>query len=88
MTVSVFLNDIDPKDVQVQLYADPLKSPEPEVHVMEMLNAITGTENGYIYNLSIPARRPAEHYTPRIIPHFDGAEVPLEMANILWYERL
>jgi hypothetical protein len=87
VAVTVYLDDIDPKAVQVQLYADPLEDTEPEIHVMEMSNGIPGTAGGYIYHGHIPARRPAEHYTPRIIPHFDGALVPLEIANILWYER-
>ena len=35
----------------------------------------------------IPARRPAEHYTPRIIPYFDGAAVPLETSHICGMNR-
>jgi starch phosphorylase len=87
VTVTVYLNDIDLKAIQVQLYADPLKGAEPEIHVMKMANAVPGTANGYIYRVHIPARRPLEHYTPRVIPYFDGAVVPLEIANILWYEK-
>ena len=87
VAVTVFLNGIDPKAVQVQLYADPLEGTEPEIHVMEMASAIPGTENGYIYSVRIPARRPVEHYTPRLIPYFDGVVVPIEINNILWYER-
>jgi glycogen phosphorylase len=87
VTVIVYLDDIDPKAIQVQLYADPLEGTEPEIHVMEMANAVPGTADGYIYRVHIPARRPVEHYTPRIIPYFDGAVVPLEIANILWYEK-
>ncbi|MEJ2738865.1 MAG: alpha-glucan family phosphorylase [Dehalococcoidia bacterium] len=87
VVVTVYLADIDPAAVQVQLYADPSEGTEPEVHVMEMADAIPGTANGYIYRVRVPARRPAEHYTPRIIPYFDGATVPVEIANILWYER-
>ena len=87
VVVSVYLADIDPEAIQVQLYADPSEGIEPEIHVMEMADAIPGTANGYIYRVRFPARRPAEHYTPRIIPYFDGATVPVEIANILWYER-
>jgi starch phosphorylase len=87
VTVTVYLDDIDPKAVRVQLYADPLEGTEPEIHIMEMGNSIPGTSNGYIYQAHIPALRPPEHYTPRIIPYFDGALVPAEFAGILWYER-
>ena len=85
MTVKVYLDKLDPKAVQVQLFAEPQGNGESEIHVMEVAEA-DGTENGYLYRASIPARRPAEHYTPRIIPYFDGAAVPLEARQILWYE--
>jgi starch phosphorylase len=87
VTVSIYLDDIDPKAIQVQLYADPEDGTRPEIHVMEIANAMPEAENAYLYQVRLPAKRPIEHYTPRIIPYFDGAEVPLETANILWYER-
>jgi len=85
MTVKVYLDKLDPKAVQVQLFAEPQGDGESEIHVMEVAEA-TGTENGILYRASIPDLRPAEHYTPRIIPYFDGAAVPLEARQILWYE--
>jgi starch phosphorylase len=85
MTVTVYFDELDPKAVQVQLYAEPQGDGEPEIHVMEVTEA-AGTANSYLYRARIPALRPAEHYTPRIIPYFDGAAVPLEAGQILWYE--
>jgi starch phosphorylase len=85
MTVKVYLDKLDPKAVQVQLFAEPQGNGESEIHVMEVAEA-DGTANSYLYRARIPARRPAEHYTPRIIPYFDGAAVPLEARQILWYE--
>jgi starch phosphorylase len=87
LTVAVNLDDIDPKAVQIQLYADPPGDTEPEIHVMETAEAIRGTAGGYIYQVRIPAQRPVEHYTPRIVPYFDSAVVPLEIASIIWFER-
>jgi starch phosphorylase len=87
VTVTVYLEDIDPKAIQVQLYAEPVESTGPEIHVMEIGDAVAGTTNGYLYRVCIPARRPVEHYTPRIIPYFEGAAVPLENAKITWYEK-
>jgi starch phosphorylase len=86
MTVTVYLDNIDSKAIQVQLYADPENGTEPEIHVMEKAEAVAGTVKGYLYRADIPARRPAEHYTPRIIPYFNGAALPMEAANVLWYE--
>jgi starch phosphorylase len=85
VTVTVYLDELDPKAVQVQLYADPQGNGGSEIHVMEVAEA-AGTANSYLYRARIPARRPAEHYTPRIIPFFDGVAVPLEARQILWYE--
>jgi starch phosphorylase len=87
VTVTVYLDGIDSKAIQVQLYADPLEGAEPEIHVMDITNAIQGTADGYVYRAHIPARRQVEHYTPRVVPYFDGAVVPLEIAQILWYEK-
>jgi starch phosphorylase len=87
VTVTVYLEDIDPKAIQVQLYAEPVESTGPEIHVMEIGDAVAGTTNGYLYRVCIPARRPVEHYTPRIIPYFEGAAVPLENAKITWCEK-
>jgi starch phosphorylase len=84
VTVTVYLDELDPKAVQVQLYADPQGNGGSEIHVMEVAEA-DGTANSYLYRARIPALRPAEHYTPRIIPYFDGVAVPLEARQILWY---
>jgi glycogen phosphorylase len=86
LTVSVYLDDLDPEAIQVQLYAEPVDDVRPEIHVMEITGTLTGATNGYQYNARFPARRPAEDYTPRIVPYFAGAAVPLEAKQILWYE--
>jgi len=85
VTVTVYLDELDPKAVQVQLYAEPQSNEGSEIYVMEVAEA-AGTANSYLYRVRIPALRPVEHYTPRIIPYFDGATVPLEVRQILWYE--
>jgi starch phosphorylase len=84
--VTVYLGKLDASAVAVQLYAEPLNSQEPEVHLMTGSEALGGTANGYLYNVRIPAHRPVTDYTPRIIPVFKGAKVPLEARQILWYE--
>jgi starch phosphorylase len=86
VTVMIYLGDIDAKAVQVQLYADPEDGTEPEIHTMEIAEVTPGEVNSYLYRVRIPALRPAGHYTPRIVPYFDGASLPLETAEILWYE--
>jgi glycogen phosphorylase len=86
-TVQLHVGELDADNVSVELYADPGDSREPEVHTMERHEALAGDVKGYLYFARLPARRQATDYTPRVVPHFDGAVVPLEARQILWYER-
>jgi starch phosphorylase len=86
-TVQLHMGTLSPDTVRVELYAEPSNSQEPEIHAMERHEALTGALNGYLYSAHLPARRPASDYTPRVIPNFDGALVPLEARQILWYEH-
>jgi starch phosphorylase len=54
---------------------------------MERHEVLAGNVRGYLYSIRLAAQRPASDYTPRVIPHLDGALVPLEARQILWYER-
>ncbi|HEY9074612.1 MAG TPA: hypothetical protein VIN67_10815, partial [Desulfobaccales bacterium] len=42
-------------------------------------------EGGYLFTAQVPATRPASDFTPRLIPHFPGIAVPLEIPLILWH---
>ena len=83
--VPVYLDGLDPKAVQVQLYAEPRSEKESEIHIMIQGEEISNPKRGYSYSARIPARRSAGDFTPRIIPAFDGALVPIEANLILWY---
>ena len=84
-TVTVYLDGFDPETVQVQLYADSRSGKEPEIHPMIQGEEVANYGAGCYYRARIPARRSAGDYTPRIIPAFDGALVPIEANFILWY---
>jgi starch phosphorylase len=84
--VPVYLAECDPQMIQVQLYANAEAGEDPEIHKMEKGKALADTANGYEYQAVIASERPASDYTPRIIPFFKGAFIPLEAALILWYE--
>ena len=83
--VQVYLNQVDPKNVRIELFADAAESGNSAVQV-EMLNirSLVGEKGGFLYSASVPASRPESDYTARIIPLFDGVTVPLENARILW----
>jgi starch phosphorylase len=82
--VQVYLGDLNYNTIKVELYADPLENENPTEIIMKMKEPIAGATNGYIYAIRIPASRPSEHYTPRIVPYHPEALIPQENANILW----
>ena len=85
-TVPVYPEGIDPEAVRVELYADAAESGgEPEIHPMIQEKKVSNPATGYCYRVRVPARRPAGDFTPRIIPAFDGAFIPIEANQILWY---
>jgi glycogen phosphorylase len=82
--VEVYLNDLDPNAVRVELYADGINGSNPIRQEMACVQPPVGEPPGEIYRALVPATRLATDYTARIIPHFEGVAVPLEDARILW----
>ncbi len=82
--VQVYLDDLDPEHVRMELYADGVDGAAPERVTMERERQLVGAVNGYVYRATVPAGRPAANFTARLIPHRDGVAVPLEDAHILW----
>jgi starch phosphorylase len=83
--VVVHLDDLQSEAVQVQLYAEPRNGRLPEIHPMIQKEEGANPARGHTFGVRIPAHRPAGDYTVRIIPAFDGARVPIEANQILWY---
>ena len=83
-SVPVYLGEIAPADVAVQLYADPRDAEAPFLGELLRGEAIIGTTNSHIYTGTAPATRPAEEYTVRIVPHYPGVRVPAELPLIVW----
>jgi starch phosphorylase len=82
--VQVYLNDLDPKAVRVELYADGVNGGSPARQEMKRGRQLVGAVSGYIYSVTLSAARPATDYTARLIPNYDSVAVPLEAAQILW----
>jgi starch phosphorylase len=82
--VHVYLDDIAPDAVCVELYADGRDGAAPFRLEMGRARELFGSAGGFVYEGSAPADRPAADYTPRIVPRHEGAAVPLEAPQILW----
>lgn len=82
--VQVYLDDVNPDALRVELYAEPLNGDQPDRHVMQRGRELLGSVGGFLHSASIPAARPASDYTPRVVPFKPGAMVPLEANQILW----
>ncbi len=82
--VQVYLDDLDPESVRVELYADGANGDGPVRQEMTRVRPLVGAAHGYLYSATVPALRPAADYTPRVVPRCPGVAVPLEAAHILW----
>ncbi|MHB1053409.1 MAG: alpha-glucan family phosphorylase [Thiobacillus sp.] len=82
--IQVYLDDLDPEAVRVELYANGIKGAASERVEMKRVRQLVGSTNGYAYRAAVPSTRPATDYTARLIPRHEGAVVPLEDAHILW----
>jgi starch phosphorylase len=82
--VEVFLNDLDPNAVRVELYADGVNGGDPVREDMKCARPLPDASHRYVYHATVATTRPATDYTARVIPHRSGVAVPLESARILW----
>ncbi|MEY2341569.1 alpha-glucan family phosphorylase [Acidithiobacillus sp. IBUN Pt1247-S3] len=81
----VYLDDIPPEMVQVELFANGIESSAPELHPMQRSESLAGAVNGFTYRCNLAKRRPVSDYTPRVVARHPLCRVPLENNAILWY---
>jgi len=83
--VPVYLGEIAPEWVRVELYADPLTPDQlPERLPLTPAHPLFGAEGGFLYVGQVSAKRPIDHYTARVVPYHEDAQAPLECAKIAW----
>ena len=82
--VHVYLDDLDPEAVRVELYADGVNGGIPVRQEMTRVRQLVGSTGGYVYSGAVSTARPSTDYTARVIPYCSGVSVPLEVAPILW----
>jgi starch phosphorylase len=82
--VEVYLNDLDPNLVRVELCADGINGGAPVRQEMKGVRHPAAASGLYIYSAAVSAARPPADYTARVVPHCEGVAIPLEDAGILW----
>jgi len=85
--VEVDLGGLNADDVQVELYADGECGGAPLRQPMTRGEAPPGRANTFLYTAAVPASRPANDFTPRLVPFNPSASIPLEAPFILWHDR-
>ena len=81
--VHVYLGDLAPDAVRVELYADAIDGNAPVAAEMRRSRQQRAAK-WHVYSAQVAATRPATDYTARLIPQCPGVAVPLEAARILW----
>jgi glycogen phosphorylase len=84
--VEVFLNDFHSGEVSVELYADEISGSGPIKQKMNPMDDLSPASGPAVFTATVPADRPAGHFTPRVIPVNESLAVPLEFNPILWYD--
>lgn len=80
----VYLGELNPDYVAVELYADRSGEFDYVHQQMKRKEKLPGAISGYSYEGAVDGRRPAEHFTVRIVPFHPEARIPLEENHIKW----
>ena len=84
-TLHVYLDELSADSIKAEIYANSQGNNPPFRQTMERKSALPGAINGYFYQSTVPADRPAKDYTPRLIADHRHANIPAEEAHIKWY---
>ncbi|MDD4921159.1 MAG: alpha-glucan family phosphorylase [Bacteroidales bacterium] len=82
--VQLYFGEVDPDDVQVELFSNGMNGEAPSVQMMKRGKNLEGVCTGYQYHASVSGTRPASDFTARAIPFIPTVSVPLEVSRILW----
>jgi len=82
--VTVYVGDLNPDWVKVQLYACADKSGNSVILEMRRGLEMAGSVGGFIFTASVPTTRLISDFTARVVPFRKDVQVPLEIGAILW----
>ena len=82
--VLVYLGEIEPEWVKVELWAQPDGEGAGLCQPMTQGKPIAGAVNGYVYSATVSTSRQPSDFTPRVTAYHPEARIPAESALILW----
>ena len=82
--VPVYLGEIEPEWVKVELWAQADGEGTGLCQSMKRGEAIAGAVNGYVYAATVSTSRQPSDFTPRVTAFHPEARIPTESALILW----
>ncbi len=83
---NLFLGEVSPKSVHVELYANGIGGGEAVRQTMTRLRYEERVPGEQTYSATVPAARAAGDYTVRLMSKVAGLTVPLEDNWILWHK--
>jgi glycogen phosphorylase len=84
VVVPVYLGELPPNSVRIEMFADQTPEYAPEVIMLHQEHAIPGSTNGYIYAGAISSARPLEDFTVRVVPYHPNVFLPAELPLVTW----
>jgi starch phosphorylase len=82
--VQVFPGGIRLDQIKVELYANSTGGNGFIITPMKASRHSADSQGAILYTADVPAERPAEDFTPRVVPYHPNASIPLEEPRILW----
>jgi starch phosphorylase len=82
--LKVFLQDLEPAAVRVELYAMGVAGGAAVRQEMTPVQARADPDGAFRYRATVTTSRPAGDFTGRVMPRFAGVAVPAEEARITW----
>ena len=83
-SVGLFLGDIVPEWVQVELYAAKTFEQPALRLAMKPVKGLSGAPRVTEFECLVTTSRPASDFTPRVVPYHPQARIPGELPLILW----
>jgi glycogen phosphorylase len=84
VVAEVALGRLQPDEVRVELYADADGDEPVTLAPLCCQGPVPGRFAAFRFTATIATRRPASHFTPRVVPHHPHARLPLELPLIRW----